>query len=460
MKGFFFLTITVLLLIVSSCKKEKFITDKNAYIATSDTVLHFDTVFSGVGSVTKQLKIFNINSQQLRISNLQLMGGTNSFFKMNVSGAAGTTFNDIDLAAGDSLYVFVTVNAPANNQHLPFLLQDSIQITFNGNTQYLKLDAYGQNAHFLRSVSITHNTTWTNDLPYVLLDTFSIASNAKLTIEKGVHVFCHANTPFYIEGSLQINGGKDSADRVVFANDRLDAPYNDQPGTWEGLYFSPGSTSNILNYAIIKNAKQGVAADNLSRVSLNQCHIDNCSDAGIITYNSTFKAVNCLISNCSNNVYVVGGGNYAFENCTMASYSTIYFYHEYPVLSISNASADGSITNPLQAGFRNCIIYGETSNMISDEVAVDQVGSSSFQVVFENTLYNSPAENPLIKYNNCLPLIDPLFKMIDQEKNIFDFHLQPTSPCINAGVPSGINIDLDGNIRDAQPDIGCYEAKP
>ena len=460
MKCFLLLIITAILLIVSSCKKEKFITDKNAFITTSDTALHFDTVFSGVGSITKQFKIFNINDQQLRISNLQLMGGTNSYFKMNVSGSAGTMFNDIDLATGDSLYVFVTVNAPANNQHLPFLLQDSIQIAFNGNIQFIKLDAYGQNAHFLRSVSITHDTTWTNDLPYVLLDSFSIAANAKLTIEKGVHVFCHANTPFYVGGSLQINGGKDSTERVVFANDRLDAPYNDQPGTWEGLYFSPGSTGNKLNYTTIKNAKQGVAADNLSQVSLYQCIIDNCTDAGIITDNSTFNAVNCLISNCSNNVYVLGGGNYAFVNCTIAAYSTKYFYHEYPALSISNASNDGSTINPLKAAFRNCIIYGETSNLVKDEIAIEKEGSNSFEVVFENTLYNSPTENPLIKYNNCLPLNDPLFKLIDQEKNIFDFHLEATSPCINAGVPSGINIDLDGNIRDAQPDIGCYEAQP
>lgn len=460
MKWSLLLTITALLLIIASCKKEKFITDKNAYLLTSDTVLHFDTVFSTVGSITRQLKIFNINDQKIRISDLQLMGGNSSFFKMNVSGSPGTVFSDIDLAAGDSLYVFVIVNAPANNQHLPFLLQDSIQIAYNGNTQYVKLDAYGQNAHFLRSVTITQDTTWSNDLPYVLLDSFSVAADATLKIEKGVHVFCHANTPFYVDGSLQINGGKDSADRVVFANDRLDPPYKDQPGTWEGLYFTPGSTGNVLNYTIIKNAKQGVAADDLSHVSLNQCIIDNCPGAGIITYNSTFKATNCLISNCSNNVYILGGGNYNFVNCTIASYNTKYFYHEYPVLSVSNAGNDGSTTNPLKAAFRNCIINGETNNTVKDEVAINDQASSSFSMVFENTFYNSPAENPSVTYSNCLPLTDPLFKIIDQEQSIFDFHLQPGSPCINAGVPLGVNIDLDGNTRDAQPDIGSYEAQP
>jgi len=460
MKWFPLFAITAVLFIISACKKEKFTTDKNAYIATSDTLLHFDTVFTATGSVTKQLKIFNINDQAIRISNLELVGGNSSSFKINVSGAAGTAFGNIDLAAGDSLYVFITVNAPANNQRLPFLLEDSIKIAYNGNTQYVKLDAYGQNAHFLRNASISHDATWINDLPYVLLDSFSVAPGTTLTIQKGVHIFCHANTPFYIGGSLQINGGKDSADRVVFANDRLDEPYKDQPGTWDGLYFSAGSSGNTLNYTIIKNAKQGIAADNLSRVSLSQCIIDNCPNAGIVAYNSTFKAINCLVSNCSNNVYISAGGNYAFVNCTLASYNTKYFFHEYPVLSVSNSSDDNSVTNPLKALFRNSIIYGETNYMVKDEVVVNSQGNTSVEVAFENTLYSSPTENPAIKYTNCLPLTDPLFKMTDQENNTFDFHLQSTSPCINAGLPSGINIDLDGNARDARPDLGCYEAQP
>jgi hypothetical protein len=460
MNKLFLLTITAVALIVSSCKKDQFVTGKDAFVVTSDTALYFDTVFSNVGSVTKQLKVFNINNQKLRISNLQLVGGSNSFFKINVSGTPGTSFNDIDLAAGDSLYVFVTVNAPANNQQLPFLIEDSIKITFNGNSQYVHLNAYGQNAHFLRNVSVMHDTTWTNDLPYVLLDSFSVADGAILTIEKGVRVYCHANTPFYVAGSLQINGDKDLKDRVVFANDRLDEPYNEHPGTWDGLYFSPGSNGNTLNYVTIKNAKQGVAADNFSRVSLNQCIIDNCPAAGIIAYNSTLKAANCLISNCSSNVYIEGGGNYAFSQCTIASYSTQYFYHEYPVLSLSNGSAGGGNVNPLKAVFRNCIIYGENNSAVSDEVATDNQNGSGFDVVFENTLYSSPAQNPAITYTNCLTSTDPVFKIIDEEKNIFDFHLQPSSPCINAGAPSVNNIDLDGAVRDAQPDMGCYETQP
>jgi hypothetical protein len=42
----------------------------------------------------------------------------------------------------------VTINPNANQ--LPFVVQDSIKIDYNGNTRFVQLDALGQNARFLR----------------------------------------------------------------------------------------------------------------------------------------------------------------------------------------------------------------------------------------------------------------------------------------------------------------------
>jgi hypothetical protein len=39
-----------------------------------------------------------------------------------------------------------------------------------------------------------------------------------------------------------------------------------------------------------------------------------------------------------------------------------------------------------------------------------------------------------------------------------DLHLQPGSPCVNAGTPAGApKIDFDGKARDDKPDIGAFE---
>ncbi len=450
------LFIAFFVFIISSCTKEKFITGKNVFLITSDTAIHFDTVFTSIGSVTKQLKIFNINDQKLRINNLQLMGGANSFFKINVSGSAGVQFSNVDMEKGDSLYVFITANINPTTQQLPFIIEDSIRIDYNGNVQYIKLDAFGQNAHFLRSTILTQNTTWQADMPYVLLDTFAVSAGAILTIEKGAQIYCHANTPFTVEGSLQVNGNTDSAGKVTFQNDRLDAPYKDQPGTWAGIYFSTNSIHNELNGVVIKNALQGIAADNGSSVLLNECKIDNCAGDGILTDHATVKATNCLISNCSYNVYCSAGGNYTFTNCTLASYTSRYLYHQYQVLTLRNFNEDETESNPLQALFQNCIIYGE-EGIVPDEVAAFNNSNVSFSVDFENTLYRSPAENPSITYTDCLMNVDPQFQTIDRENNMFDFNLSATSPCIDAGKNVQTAIDLAGNNRTNIPDMGCYE---
>ena len=451
-----FVFITGFVFIISSCTKNSFITGKDAFLLTSDTTLHFDTVFTSVGSVTKQLKLFNINDQKLRLSNVQLMGGSNSFFKMNVSGTPGTQFSNIEMENGDSLYIFLSVNINPTAQQLPFIIEDSIRIDYNGNTQFVKLDAYGKNAHFLRSAILTQNTTWTNDLPYILLDTFAVSQGATLTIEKGTQIYCHANTPFTIEGSLQANGTTDSAGNITFQNDRLDAPYKDQPGTWEGIYFSPGSKNNVLNSVVIKNALQGIAADEESAVTLNECKINNCAEEGIIAYHSNLKATNCLISNCSYNVYVAAGGSYTFTNCTMASYSTQYLFHQYPALTLSNANNDETDVNDLQALFQNCIVWGEEGT-VTDEVSTFSNSMAAFNVSFENTLYRSPSENGSVTYTGCLMNIDPQFQTVDRDNNVYDFHLGASSPCIDAGKKATSAIDLDGNLRTEIPDMGCYE---
>ncbi len=442
----FILFLTLCVAIFGSCTKDQFITGKNAFLITSDTAIHFDTVFTSAGSITKQLKIFNINEQKLRISNLQLVGGANSVFKINVNGTPGTGFSNLEMEGGDSLYVFVSVNIDPGAAVLPFLVEDSIRIEYNGNVQFVKLDAFGQNAHFLRSTVLSQNTTWKADLPYVLLDTFAVAAGATLTIEKGARIYCHANTPFTVAGSLQVNGTSDSAGRVTFQNDRLDAPYKDQPGTWEGLYFSPNSTGNLLNYTTIRNALHGVAADSKSNVQLNGCRIENCAGEALAGYNATVSAVNCLFANSSYNVYCTAGGNYTFTHCTIAAFSTRYLYHQYPGITFANVDANSLERHPLQAVVSNSIIYGE-DGLVADEVEILNETGTSFNISFENTLYKSPGENESVSYVNCLSGAYPQFQTIDTENNVFDFHLSEGSPCIDAGSASGITSDLDGRVR-------------
>src|SRR5689334_2460480 len=100
------------------------------------------------------------------------MGGASSFYKININGLPGHEVSGIDMNANDSVYVFVTMNLEPNAATIPFIIKDSIQISFNGQVQYVQLGASGQNAHYLRHQLIFNDTTSTNALPYVILGFF------------------------------------------------------------------------------------------------------------------------------------------------------------------------------------------------------------------------------------------------------------------------------------------------
>jgi hypothetical protein len=442
---------------IASCKKESFITSNNALLFTSADTLHFDTIFTGTGSITQSFKIYNSNDQKLLISQVELAGGNTSFFKLNVDGASGTEFNNIEIAPNDSIYIFVAAKINPNAANLPFLVEDSIRISYNGKKTFVQLDAYGQNARFLRNASVTKDTLWTGELPFVILGQFIVNEAKTLTITQGVQVYCHADTKFIVIGSLHISG--ENYGKVIFSGDRLDDYYKDLPGSWQGIIFSQSSKNNMVSYTEIKNAHRAItvndpAADNNRKLKLFQCIIDNALDAGILSSNSSIEAINCLIYNCGNNIKITAGGNYDFTHCTVAGYSTNFIEPINPVLSISNADSNNQIF-ALTANFVNSIFYGD-NGIVNNEIDVQQSGNNSFIVNFENVLYK--ASDPIAaNFINCIQNADPLFVSIDVSKNKYDFHLQAGSPCINAGKNIFVLADLDGNLRDAEPDIGCYE---
>lgn len=455
------LIIVLLVLIAFSCRKTSFTNSPNAALSFSTDTLHFDTVFTTTGSVTQSFKIFNQNGQKLRLSQIRLMGGASSPFKLNVDGTAGAGFSNIELEPNDSVYVFVSVTINPNAANLPFVVQDSILVNFNGNSRYFQLQAFGQNAHFFKNQRITADSTWKNDLPFVILGSLSVDSNVTLTINKGCKIYSHSDAPFIVNGTLKVNGEAYDSTRATFSGDRLDPDYRDLPGSWPGIYFTASSINNELTYAIIKNAYQGIITQSSitanPKITLNQCIIDNIYDAGIMSAGSSIKAVNCLISNCGSNISIAAGGSYSFDFCTVASFATDYIDHKNPVLSISNSYQQNQ-TFPLYAQFRNCIFYGE-GGLVPNEVVVNKEASANpFNVTFQNVLYKNKDDTIDPLFTNSLKNKLPEFDSIDAGRRIFDFHLKPTSQAIKKGITTGVTIDLDGKPRGTiTPDLGCYQ---
>src|SRR3984957_7380509 len=124
--------VCLVFLFAISCRKSTFITGKDATVGFSADTLFFDTVFVTTGSVTESVKIINSNNQKLHLTDVRLMGGAQSYFAINIDGSPGPEQDNIDLDAGDSLYIFAAVQIDPNSVNLPFIVSDSIQVAFNG----------------------------------------------------------------------------------------------------------------------------------------------------------------------------------------------------------------------------------------------------------------------------------------------------------------------------------------
>lgn len=396
------------------------------------------------------------------LSGIRLSGGNSSPFKININGIAANEAMDLEINAHDSLYVFVQVNAKPSGTPLPFILKDSIELTYNGNTRFVQLRAYGQNAVFLKQIKLTGTVNWNNSLPYVIIGGLQVDSNAVLNIAAGTKIYLHADAPFLVDGTLMAEGSKEAP--IVFSGDRRDDEYKNLPASWPGIYFSGSSKNNVLEYVVVKNAYQGIIAQGPSttsnpKLTLSKCIIDNIYDAGIIGINTEIYADNSLISNCGSNIIIALGGNYRFINCTAATYASLYISHKNPVLQVADFLAQEGVnyTAPLNAFFQNCIIWGENGS-VENEIIVNKKGAGPFAVTFDHVLYKAKDDPANAAFISSMKNIPPAFDSINTSKNSYDFHITKyASPAIDAGATTIFKYDLDGKPRDGNPDIGCYE---
>ncbi|MFH1319271.1 MAG: choice-of-anchor Q domain-containing protein [Bacteroidota bacterium] len=455
------------LLTIIACKKDSPITDPSAKLEFSTDTVLFDTVFTTIGSTTYYLKVYNRNKKMINISYIHLAGGSNSRFRMNVDGIPTNYLTDVEIAAQDSMYIFVEVTIDQTSGTLPFIVSDSIVFLTNNNIQDVKLVAWGQDAHFYNGNTIC-DETWINDKPYVIYNSILVDSSCTLTIEEGVSIYSHNYSGLFVKGTLLVNGTMDEP--VTFQGDRLESFYDDVPGQWLGIFILRNSDNNtsIIGHTIIKNALYGVSAgsqantdlnsftwDNHPEVLLNNTIIQNMSVTGIFGFLSSIQAVNCLVFNCGEqNAQLVFGGYYDFNHVTLANYGTSIIEHKDAILQLGNFAENDlvHISADLDATFTNCIIYGS----IDDEIDLNDDQLAQFNYLFENCLLKTTNNTSVTNYISIINNQDPLFVDITED----DYHLQSTSPCIDAGKPTSVTDDLEENLRDGVPDIGAYEYIP
>lgn len=446
----------ILFLTVTGCKKDK-IFSKDHLEFSNDSVL-FDTVFTTIGSTTKRFKIYNNNNAKILVDEIELMGGVNSPFRINIDGVSGIFHEDIVIPKNDSIFAFVEVTLQVNNVTNPLVISDSIRFTTNGLSQYVKLDVWGQDAYFHANEIVSG--IWANDKPHVIYGVAAVGypgidSNLNLTIPQGTDVFCHKNSTLLVyKSSINIQGQLNN--EVSFQGDRLENFYDDVPGQWWGIRLIEANQSSI-NYAIIKNGSVALQVDSTqtpTTLNLTNTIIEN-SDFFNFNVNAGSKVLveNCVFGDAGlYSVFMFAGGEFTFKNCHITNYWN--GGRGGPGLAIKNwYEFEGSkyVRSIVNSRFDNCVIYGTALN----ELEIDTIAGATFDCVFNSCL--ARREDPYT-YSNFIEMIwnqDPLFV----DPSVSDFHFADSSPLNNSG--NGVYAtasDLEGVARNmSTPDIGAFE---
>ncbi|MCH8317741.1 MAG: hypothetical protein IIA88_04490, partial [Bacteroidetes bacterium] len=184
--------------------------------------------------------------------------------------------------------------------------------------------------------------------------------------------------------------------------------------------------------------------------------IKNILFTGIFGFLSFIEAENCLIYNCGqHNAQLAFGGSYDFNHVTLANYNT-FIRHQDPILHLGNFALNpqGLFVADLDATFTNCIIYGYGDQ--DEEIAMDDT-IASFDYKFENCFLKTQMDISGANFIATVKNVDPEFVMTSED----DYHLEATSPCIEAGKSTLVTDDLEETPRDViKPDIGAYEYIP
>ena len=475
--------ITLFLFASQACKKEHQINpdSKLKLSFSADTVL-FDTVFTSLGSATHQLRIYNNHADDLKISSIRLLGGESSPYRINLDGENATEFYDKIIPANDSLFSFLRVTINPNDLNTPFVVEDELEFITNGNTQVIKLLAWGQNANYIVGDKVTgaiagkykivadslQTTVWTPERPYVIYGYALINSYGTLRIEAGTKVYCHQGSGIFAwsDGQLIIDGTAEAP--VIIQGDRLEAYYNDTPGQWDQIMLMDGraGADHRISHAIIRNGFIGINCQSALKVTecalrIDNTIIENQSAYGLYSILYPVEAKNFVIANCGTTNFWAFGGDYRLLHGTIANY---WNGNEHKVnigmqlLNYATDSQSGELFYyPINIEMSNCIVYGtqedEFKTSFSPEV------DSTF-LLDHCLIKTGKYTGNMAGFSHCLFNYDPFFADIRTN----DLHIDSiASPVIGTGNPIIANelpYDLDGINRLGAPDMGAYQFVP
>ena len=477
------------LMAFSSCRKDFSAELSSGKLVFSKDTVYLDTVFTNIGSSTYNLKVYNKSNKNISVPYIGLSKGENSFYRLNVDGIPGKIFENVEILAKDSLYIFIETTIDYSRISDP-IYTDEIVFGSGENLQEVKLVTLVKDAHFLfpskdangliETISIgkttggedlkvngfflEDNTTFTNEKPYVIYGYCAVLQNKTLTIEAGAKIHFHANSGLVISknATLTING--ESNNKVILEGDRLEPQFREIPGQWGAIWLRAGSKNNSIKNTVIKNASAGIIADSIGSnsapaLTIKNSQIYNSSNFGILGRETNIYGENLVINNSGqSSLACTIGGTYNFVHSTFTNFWNNSF-RQFPSVLINNYftySKDNvqvvEKRNLHAANFTNCIIDGNDNT----ELVIDKVEGTIFNYSFKNNLIRVKDFNDPIHFTDNIFNGNAHFK----SPSTNELMIGQNSDGVKKGNEQGRILapnDILGAARTTPPDIGAYQ---
>ncbi len=501
---------------LTSCRNDFDFESSTGGLRFSKDTVYLDTVFTNIGSSTYTLKVYNKSDKNISIPKVQLAKGEASKYRMMVDGMPGKVFDNVELLAKDSMFIFIEVTADvADANPTDFLYTDQILFGEGPDTQKVELVTLIQDAYFIfpqRTQNPDETYTYeslnlglddegnpitirgqyldeadpingnelhfNNTKPYVIYGYAAVPSTKTLVIDPGARVHFHAESGLIVanNASIHVNGAPSTTaaleNEVIFESDRLEPDFAEVPGQWGTLWLTPGSTDNQIKNLTIKNATVGllVTGDDGSptpTLDIENTQIYNCANVGILARTGNIEGRNVVINNCGQaSLACTNGGSYDFTHCTFANYwsspSQTCLVMDNEDIIVDNITIPTLLTN---TNFKNCIFYG-SSNL---SIKLTKKGGV-FDYSFKNCLIkfadfsNQFTNNPLYAFSNA-SLFDTCIIATNSTVNKPDFK-DATKNQLIIGEDSAAKgmadasystfNDILNNPRTGATDIGAY----
>ncbi len=498
MKFLYHIILLVSIISLASCRDDfNFEPATGSELAFSKDTVYLDTIFSNIGSSTYNLKVYNKSNKDIKIPSIKLGKGESSNFRLMVDGMPGKSFENIELLAKDSLFIFVetTVDIKQQTNGKEFLYTDEILFQAGSNQQKVNLVTLVKDAVFLypqkfedgsyeslnfgdtkiygffldeNDATNGNELEWNNNKPYVIYGYAAVPPNKTLNVSEGTQVHFHRNSGLvtFPKANLNVNGSIENL--AVFQGDRLEPSFEDTPGQWDGIWISQDSDASISN-AVIKNAVDGLFINkNKLPVNLTNLQIYNCEKNALLLQVANVIGKNIVTNNCGvAGLNINFGGTYDFTHCTFAN-----FWSRQNQTAVVMNNGDGTNAFALNAHFKNSIIYGNASESLLMAPANKE---TNFTFKFEYSLvkflnsanrFNTDSFpynfSNITNFNNCL-----IAKNFNEHQPYF-YNTNKNELMITEKATSLINYgnllfaqqvpqDLLGKSRLTSADLGAYQ---